>query len=499
VGDDSDVEPARFPRLDPVAQAAVDEKKRLASEKKKLSAAEKKAAKIGAGGAAAAAAAKKKKGKPVAGTAVAAAASKKRSKPAAASKKRSKPVAAAPLPVKTHSRPCGRSAVTITPHVNNVGSSEEEDPPLKRKCNKRLTYVDSDEDESEYSSGDDDDLNVAYRESLVSSRRDQFRRGVKERVTTRCNYFDGSDSDSDAEGIDGVSGSGPSTGVSGGGVSGSGPSTGVSGGGVSGSGPSTEVSDMVRLDDSSGSEDDTDDDVKGDDSDVADGEEGDDSDAADDDEAMPPGGDIDDVFDDDVFITPDEYGFVAIKPGGALTKTESGRDVMRDRTYIPRYGCASYYLGCQIRHCRTYAVHKVMHVVCNINVENDSGELYYKCVRMLDSSDSSEMVGSTTLPTELIDSTTLTSELVGSNILLASLASRKLRGSSTLPTIYVKCKELISTARRNRTYNWLTRPRSSGSLKRSRNGSSRLKQDCPGWVELAENEHRPRALYDNNK
>ena len=51
-------------------------------------------------------------------------------------------------------------------------------------------------------------------------------------------------------------------------------------------------------------------------------------------------------LDDTIYQSPDDMGFVAVKPDRKLRVGGSWRDA----TYIRIYGCASYYLDWQFRH-----------------------------------------------------------------------------------------------------------------------------------------------------
>jgi hypothetical protein len=143
----------------------------------------------------------------------------------------------------------------------------------------------------------------------------------------------------------------------------------------------------------------------------------------------------DDEFDDSVYDTPDELGFVAIKPGPKQRVGSSWRDA----TYIRIYGCASYYLKWQFKNVVKNIEYCIDNVVQNCGAENDSGEFYYKCSRL------------------------------GS-------------GSSADCVVYIKCVELMNTQKKRRVYEWIRRsaPRSKPSTKK------KGKQQWPGWAMIDE-------------
>ena len=83
----------------------------------------------------------------------------------------------------------------------------------------------------------------------------------------------------------------------------------------------------------------------------------------------------DNELDDAVYETPDDLGFLAIKP---VPRKRVG-STYRDNTYIRIYGCASYYLNWHFKHVLTNVDYCIVNVVRNCEVENDSDVLYYKC------------------------------------------------------------------------------------------------------------------------
>ena len=113
----------------------------------------------------------------------------------------------------------------------------------------------------------------------------------------------------------------------------------------------------------------------------------------------------DNELDDAVYETPDDLGFLAIKPG---PRKRVG-STYRDNTYIRIYGCASYYLNWHFKHVLTNVDYCIVNVVRNCEVENDSDVLYYKC-RELGSADEYD---------------------------------------------YIKCVDMMSTQKKNRIYEWL--------------------------------------------
>ena len=143
----------------------------------------------------------------------------------------------------------------------------------------------------------------------------------------------------------------------------------------------------------------------------------------------------DDEFDDSIYATPDELGFVAIKPGPKQRVGSSWRDA----TYIRIYGCASYYLKWQFKNVVKNVEYCIDYVVKNCSPENDNEEMYYKCSRL------------------------------GS-------------GSSASSYDYIKCIELMNTQKKKRVYEWSRRsaPRKKPSTKK------KDKQRWPGWAMLDE-------------
>jgi hypothetical protein len=87
----------------------------------------------------------------------------------------------------------------------------------------------------------------------------------------------------------------------------------------------------------------------------------------------------DEELDDAIYQRPDEMGFVAVKPG---RKQRVGGS-WRDATYIRIYGCASYYLNWQFRHVASGVIYTIKNVVRNVNCENDSDTMYYKCIDLM--------------------------------------------------------------------------------------------------------------------
>ena len=142
----------------------------------------------------------------------------------------------------------------------------------------------------------------------------------------------------------------------------------------------------------------------------------------------------DDVFDDSIYATPDELGFMAIKPGPKQRVGSSWRDA----TYIRIYGCASYYLNWQFKNIVTNTECRIDYVVKNSYVENDTGEFYYTCSRL---------------------------------------------GSCSSSYDYIKCIELMNTQKKKRVYEWIKRssPRSSKPSSKKKG-----KQQWPGWAMLDE-------------
>jgi hypothetical protein len=81
----------------------------------------------------------------------------------------------------------------------------------------------------------------------------------------------------------------------------------------------------------------------------------------------------DDEFDESIYTTPDELGFVAVKPGPKQRVGSSWRDA----TYIRIYGCASYYLKWQFKNVVKNVEYCIDYVVKNCSPENDNDEMYY--------------------------------------------------------------------------------------------------------------------------
>lgn len=142
----------------------------------------------------------------------------------------------------------------------------------------------------------------------------------------------------------------------------------------------------------------------------------------------------DDLFDDCVYDTPDDLGFLAIKPG---PKQRIGSS-WRDATYIRIYGCASHYIKWKFKNVVRNIEYRIDLVVKNVAAENDNGDLYYKCCRL----------GSC---------------------------------SSANSYDYIKCVELMNTQKKRRIYEWIRR-----SLPRGKRATNRSKQQWPGWAMIDE-------------
>jgi hypothetical protein len=138
-----------------------------------------------------------------------------------------------------------------------------------------------------------------------------------------------------------------------------------------------------------------------------------------------------DELDDAVYLSPDELGFQAVKPG--IKKRVNG--TWRDATYIRIYGCASYYLKWQFKHVSSRVDYRIEYVVRNVH--GDSDDMYYKCARISGSS------------------------------------------SSDSSYEYFKCVDLMTTQKKYRQFEWM-----KSSRPKKRNDSQRVKQVYPGWAIL---------------